>query len=186
MTKEGEKIFTCGCGETKTEILPAKNSANFKDEFSLESNPNGGWSYGSAEYQFGEKEDFTFTAADKTGEFGWLNTDGKNVKSDIRNDFIQVKEGFAVIAYTFDADVTVDVVFKLMGNGLNEGANTKFNVRVGIKNGDDDIYGKPEFFQSGTVKYEKKISFKKGDTIYFIIQHESGWDSGTPDITFTK
>ncbi|MCI9406808.1 MAG: hypothetical protein HFK06_00410 [Clostridia bacterium] len=186
LTKEGEKLFACACGETKTEILPAKNSANFKNEFSLESNPNGGWSYGSAEYQFGEKEDFTFTAADKTGEFGWLNTDGENVKSDIRNDFIQVKEGFAVIAYTFDADVTVDVAFKLTGNGLNEGADTKFNVRVGIKNGDDVIYGKPEFFQSGTVEYKKKISFKEGDTIYFIIQHASGWDSGTPEITFTK
>lgn len=176
---------------------PEFEGANFAEDFTVESNPNGGWSYGYVDYHFrddnvsDDKEDFTFVAAtDHSGEgenvYGWKATVGDNVNIDIRNDLLIANKGFASIAYKFSAAAKVNVSFKFTGNGPDD-EQGKFNIRVGVKHADGTLVNAPRFFDGEVVTINEVMEFAAGDTIYFIIEHApKGWDSGVPVITLTQ
>jgi len=191
----GEKTVACEyCGHTKTESIAALNKVDYKDEFSVENNPNGSWSYGTVTYKWGDKEDFIFTPlTDKTGD-AWIKGN-----LEIKDSFINTAE-WAVVAYNFKEAVNVNVNFKFTGtvptdedgNRLTDGEGniipqSKFNCRIGVKNAEGAIYANPEFVDGEVSSYIKTLAFNAGDTVYFMIEHAgTGWSSGNINLTITK
>lgn len=168
LTSEGEKTYTCACGETKVEKLAAQ--ASFADDFTLEEGQPGPWSYGSIDYKWGEQEDFTFTQATSKNDGG----DGWAAEGvEIKGGWINANNMMAV-AYTVDSDVTVKVNLTFTGGT----ADTRLSLRTGVKNADGVIYGNPAYFdggkQSNVLNYETTLELKAGDTVYFILGNENG------------
>ena len=187
LTSEGEKTCTCACGETKVEKLAAQ--ASFADDFTLEEEQPGPWSYGSIDYKWGPQEDFTFTqaTAKNEGGDGWLSEG-----AEIKKGWINASKMMAV-AYTVDSDVTVKVNLTFTGGT----ADTRLSLRTGVKNADGVIYGNPAYFdggkQSNVLNYEPKttLELKAGDTVYFILGNENVTDpaaypNGGLDIVLTQ
>ena len=168
LTSEGEKTYTCACGETKVEKLAAQ--ASFAADFTLEEEQPGPWSYGSIDYKWGEPEDFTFTqaTAKNGGGDGWA-AEGVEIKGGWIN-----ANNMMAVAYTVDSDVTVKVNLTFTGGT----ADTRLSLRTGVKNADDVIYGNPAYFdggkQSNVLNYETTLELKAGDTVYFILGNENG------------
>ena len=185
LTTEGEKTYTCACGETKVEKLAAQ--ASFADDFTLEEGQPGPWSYGSIDYKWGEQEDFTFTQATAKNEGG----DGWAAEGvEIKGGWINANNMMAV-AYTVDSDVTVKVNLTFTGGT----ADTRMSLRTGVKNEDGVIYGNPAYFdgekQSNVLNYETTLELKAGDTVYFILGNENvanpdAYPSGGLDIVLTQ
>ena len=185
LTSEGEKTYTCVCGETKVEKLPAQ--ASFADDFTLEEGKPGPWSYGSIDYKWGEPEDFTFTQATSKNDGG----DGWAAEGvEIKGGWINANNMMAV-AYTVDSDVTVKVNLTFTGGT----ADTRLSLRTGVKNADGVIYGNPAYFdggkQSNVLNYETTLELKAGDTVYFILGNENGanpdaYPNGGLDIVLTQ
>ena len=185
LTMEGEKTYTCACGETKVEKLPAQ--ASFAADFTLEEGQPGQWSYGSIDYKWGEQEDFTFTQATAKNEGG----DGWAAEGvEIKGGWINANNMMAV-AYTVDSDVTVKVNLTFTGGT----ADTRMSLRTGVKNADGVIYGNPAYFdggkQSNVLNYETTLELKAGDTVYFILGNENGanpaaYPNGGLDIVLTQ
>lgn len=185
LTTEGEKTYTCACGETKVEKLAAQ--ASFADDFTLEEGQPGPWSYGSIDYKWGEQEDFTFTQATAKNEGG----DGWAAEGvEIKGGWINANNMMAV-AYTADSDVTVKVNLTFTGGT----ADTRLSLRTGVKNADGVIYGNPAYFdggkQSNVLNYETTLELKAGDTVYFILGNENGanpaaYPNGGLDIVLTQ
>ena len=192
----GEKTFTCDdCGHTKTEELPKAISTNYKQDFSLESNPNGSWSYGTVDYQWGEKEDFTFTHLTEKTEEAWKKND-----LEIKDGFINANGAWAVVAFTFKEAISAEIDFSFVGtipmdgegNRLTDDSGNlipqaKFNCRIGVKDAAGIIYGNPEFRGGEVCEYKETKNFNVGDTVYFMIEHAGvGWTSGNLNINVTK
>ena len=185
LTSEGEKTCTCACGETKVEKLPAQ--ASFADDFTLEEEQPGPWSYGSIDYKWGEPEDFTFTksTAKNEGGDGWT-AEGVEIKSGWIN-----ANNMMAVAYTVDSDVTVKVNLTFTGGT----ADTRLSLRTGVKNAGGVIYGNPAYFdggkQSNVLNYETTLELKAGDTVYFILGNENdanpaAYPNGGLDIVLTQ
>lgn len=185
LTTEGEKTYTCACGETKVEKLAAQ--ASFADDFTLEEGQPGSWSYGSVNYVWGAQEDFTFTqiTSKNDGGDGWA-ADGVEIKG----GWINASKMMAV-AYTVDSDVTVKVNLTFTGGT----ADTRLSLRTGVKNADGVIYGNPAYFdggkQSNVLNYETTLELKAGDTVYFILGNENdenpaAYPNGELDIVLTQ
>lgn len=185
LTTEGEKTYTCACGETKVEKLAAQ--ASFADDFTLEEGQPGPWSYGSIDYKWGEQEDFTFTqaTAKNGGGDGWA-AEGVEIKGGWIN-----ANNMMAVAYTADSDVTVKVNLTFTGGT----ADTRLSLRTGVKNADGVIYGNPAYFdggkQSNVLNYETTLELKAGDTVYFILGNENGanpaaYPNGGLDIVLTQ
>lgn len=185
LTTEGEKTYTCACGETKVEKLAAQ--ASFADDFTLEEGQPGPWSYGSVNYIWGAQEDFTFTqiTSKNDGGDGWAS-EGVEIKG----GWINASKMMAV-AYTVDSDVTVKVNLTFTGGT----ADTRLSLRTGVKNADGVIYGNPAYFdggkQSNVLNYETRLELKAGDTVYFILGNENGtnpaaYPNGELDIVLTQ
>ena len=185
LTSEGEKTCTCACGETKVEKLPAQ--ASFADDFTLEEEQPGPWSYGSIDYKWGEPEDFTFTKATaKNGSGDGWAAEGVEIKGGWIN-----ANNMMAVAYTVDSDVTVKVNLTFTGGT----ADTRLSLRTGVKNAGGVIYGNPAYFdggkQSNVLNYETTLELKAGDTVYFILGNENGTDpaaypNGELDIVLTQ
>ena len=185
LTTEGEKTYTCACGETKVEKLAAQ--ASFAADFTLEEEQPGPWSYGSIDYKWGEPEDFTFTqaTAKNGGGDGWA-AEGVEIKGGWIN-----ANNMMAVAYTVDSDVTVKVNLTFTGGT----ADTRLSLRTGVKNADGVIYGNPAYFdggkQSNVLNYETTLELKAGDTVYFILGNENGanpaaYPNGGLDIVLTQ
>ena len=171
LTSDGEKTYTCACGETRVEKLPAR--ADFAADFTLEEGQPGPWSYGSINYSWGEQEDFTFTqaTAKNEGGDGWA-ADGVEIKGGWIN-----ANNMMAVAYTVDSDVTVKVNLTFTGGT----ADTRLSLRTGVKNADGVIYGNPSYYDGGkssnVLTYETTLELKAGDTVYFILGNENGGNS---------
>ncbi len=190
LTSEGEKTYTCACGETKVEKLAAQAQASFADDFTLEEGQPGPWNYGSIDYEWGEQEeqeDFTFTqaTAKNGGGDGW-EAEGVEIKG----GWINASKMMAV-AYTVDSDVTVKVKLTFTGGT----ADTRLSLRTGVKNADGEIYGNPAYFdggkQSNVLNCETTLELKAGDTVYFILGNENdanpaAYPNGELDIVLTQ
>lgn len=185
LTTEGEKTYTCACGETKVEKLAAQ--ASFADDFTLEEGQPGPWSYGSIDYKWGEQEDFTFTqaTAKNGGGDGWA-AEGVEIKGGWIN-----ANNMMAVAYNADSDVTVKVNLTFTGGT----ADTRLSLRTGVKNADGVIYGNPAYFdggkQSNVLNYETTLELKAGDTVYLILGNENGanpaaYPNGGLDIVLTQ
>lgn len=185
LTSEGEKTYTCACGETKVEKLAAQ--ASFAADFTLEEEQPGPWSYGSIDYKWGAQEDFTFTqaTAKNGGGDGWA-AEGVEIKGGWIN-----ANNMMAVAYTVDSDVTVKVNLTFTGGT----ADTRLSLRTGVKNADGVIYGNPAYFdggkQSNVLNYETTLELKAGDTVYFILGNENGanpaaYPNGGLDIVLTQ
>ena len=185
LTSEGEKTYTCACGETKVEKLAAQ--ASFAADFTLEEEQPGPWSYGSIDYKWGAQEDFTFTqaTAKNGGGDGWA-AEGVEIKGGWIN-----ANNMMAVAYTVDSDVTVKVNLTFTGGT----ADTRMSLRTGVKNADGVIYGNPAYFdggkQSNVLNYETTLELKAGDTVYFILGNENGanpaaYPNGGLDIVLTQ
>ena len=167
LTSEGEKTYTCACGESRTQAIPAQ--ASFADDFTLEEGQPGPWSYGSIDYKWGEPEDFTFTQATSKNDGG----DGWAAEGvEIKGGWINANNMMAV-AYTVDSDVTVKVNLTFTGGT----ADTRLSLRTGVKNADGVIYGNPSYYDGGkssnVLTYETTLELKAGDTVYFILNNEN-------------
>ena len=185
LTSDGVMTYTCACGESRTQAIPAQ--ASFADDFTLEEGQPGPWSYGSIDYKWGEPEDFTFTQATSKNDGG----DGWAAEGvEIKGGWINANNMMAV-AYTVDSDVTVKVNLTFTGGT----ADTRMSLRTGVKNADGVIYGNPAYFdggkQSNVLNYETTLELKAGDTVYFILGNENGanpaaYPNGGLDIVLTQ
>ncbi len=193
--QDGEKTFTCNdCGKTKTEPVAAKTSVTYKEDFNInleDGKQTGDWQYGTVDYKFDDNEDFTFTQfTTNNGSDAWTFTDGANVE--IKDEYINADGRWAAVAFTFKADTEASVSFTFTGTiptdgDGNEGPQSTFNCRIGLKNADGVIYGNPEFRDGAVCEYSVKKQFKAGDTIYFMIEHAGrGWTSGSLNIGIVK
>lgn len=165
---KGEKTFTCVCGKTRTEEIPA--GADFAGEFTVDGQ-TGAWKYGKVDYTFGEHENFTFTALTDKNESGdgWIG-DGVEIKAGWIN-----AGAYAGIAYTFGEDAEATVKVKFTG-GTDK---TNLALRLGVKNSGGELKFAPQFFGSSTKELtaEKEYTFASGDTVYFIFSNEKWQDS---------
>ncbi len=190
---DGVKTFTCtDCNATYDETLSAKTSTTYKEGFSTEIAEGklvGDWCYGSVNYTFGEKEDFTFEQFTNVADGAWKydNTDPEQ-HVEIKDGYINASGKWAAVGFTFKTDMTATVNFKFTGTIPGDGTTpqSKFNCRIGVKNAEGVIYGNPEFRGGEVCSYEQTIEFKAGDTIYFMMEHAgTGWSSGTLEISIT-
>ena len=192
----GSKNVTCsdGCGYTGTATIERKDTASFVDDFSLDANPNGSWSYGKTVYNFAnETFEFTEATGKNDGGDGW-KIDGC---CEIKKGFID-SGNWATVAFTFTEETAATVKFKFTGNNADDGNNTPntFNCRIGVKNASGELYSTPAFIGgdgglhvcSNLDKDGNGVgyNFNAGDTIYFMIEHVGGWASGNLELTITR
>ena len=158
-------VQTNGMGELSIALEPAGAVADFGGDFSLE-NQDGAWSYGKAEYVWGASEDFTFVeASDKnSGGDGWM-AGGVEIKK----DFISFG-GMAAIGYTVENAVTLRATVTVCGST----ADTRADLRVGIKGADGTTKGNPSFLENpnGNILYVTvDITLEAGETVYFLFSN---------------
>ncbi len=189
----GLKTFTCNdCGTNKTEEISAKNSTTYKEDFNLAQDANGNqvgdWQYGTVDYKFQSPEDFDFTqfSAFTNGNDGW--EDGG---CEIKDEFINVHGKWVAVAFTFSEDVTANIDFSFISNQADSAENLpKFNCRIGVKDENGIVKENPHFIGGDNgisdCSHKGDKTFKKGDTVYFMIEHKGGWESGSLNITITK
>ena len=160
-----DDVQTNGMGELSIALEPAGAVADFGGDFSLE-NQDGAWSYGKAEYVWGDSEDFTFVeASDKnSGGDGWM-AGGVEIKK----DFISFGE-MAAIGYTVENAVTLRATVTVCGST----ADTRADLRVGIKGANGTINGNPSFHNNpnGNILYVTvDITLEAGETVYFLFSN---------------
>ena len=164
-------VQTNGMGELSIALEPAGAVADFGGDFSLE-NQDGAWSYGKAEYFWGDSEDFTFVkASDKNSDGDGWAADGVEIKK----DFISFG-GMAAIGYTAKIDVTLRATVTVCGST----ADTRADLRVGIKGVDGTTKGKPSFINNpdGNILYVTvNITLKAGETVYFLFSNGASENS---------
>lgn len=189
--EDGKKTGTCSvCAESKDETI-VKSSTTYKEGFNLtleDEKPVGDWCYGSVDYQWGDNEDFDFE------QFTTITSEAWKFDNDDPEQHVQIKDGYidangkwAAVGFTFKTDMTAKIDFTFTGTTTTEGIKSKFNCRIGVKDKDGNIYGKPEFVGGEICSHNETIEFKAGDTIYFMIEHAGvGWTSGNLQITITK
>ena len=170
--ENAEGITTNGMGTLGITLTPAQTVADFGGDFSLE-NQDGAWSYGKAEYVWGASEDFTFVeASDKnSGGDGWM-AGGVEIKK----DFISFGE-MAAIGYTVENAVTLRATVTVCGST----ADTRADLRVGIKGADGTIKGNPSFHNNpnGNILYVTvDITLEAGETVYFLFSNGASANSG--------
>ena len=158
-------VQTNGMGELSIALEPAGAVADFGGDFSLE-NQDGAWSYGKAEYVWGASEDFTFVeASDKnSGDDGWVSGG-----VEIKKDFISFGE-MAAIGYTVENAVTLRATVTVCGST----ADTRADLRVGIKGANGTIKGNPSFHNNpnGNILYVTvDITLEAGETVYFLFSN---------------
>lgn len=173
---EGVKTKTCtACGATATEAVARSNSA------SVDVN-NEDWKFGTVDYKFGE-ETFTFNQiTDKNANGDGFAKDGTEIKNDwfCGANF----DTFVCIAFTFEEDTDATLFVSFKGIGGDDGILSDYSLRIGI-NGKGEWGGSGTEYKVDTV--DKKLSFKAGDTVYFIFKHEKdGWDQGEYSITVNR
>ncbi len=193
-TEKGVKTFHClnGCGKTKTEdipmLLPSNfKSANFATDFdSVYKGENVAWQVGVVAFK-GDTE-FTFTPL-TAKEDAFRNSDPW---IEIRGDWAAIN-GMAGIAYTFGADAKVDLSFSITRKN-DDGAD--FAIRWAVKNASGKIVSNDgnanwagkisDQDKNGTVTINETIDFHAGETIYILINHESGGDQCNYTYTLKK
>ncbi len=173
---EGVKTKTCtACGATATEAVARSNSA------SVDVN-NEDWKFGTVDYKFGE-ETFTFNQiTDKNANGDGFAKDGTEIKNDwfCGANF----DTFVCIAFTFEEDTDAELFVSFKGIGGDDGILSDYSLRIGI-NGKGEWGGSGTEYKVDTV--DKKLSFKAGETVYFIFKHEKdGWDQGEYSITVNR
>ncbi|MGN0804986.1 MAG: hypothetical protein ACI4MS_06355 [Candidatus Coproplasma sp.] len=146
--------------------------ADFANEFSIENNPNGAWTYGGVEYQWGTNEDFKFTKAESKTSDAWI-ADGVEIKAGWIN-----ANAFTAIAYTVTKDTDITAIINIAGGT----ENTRLALRIGVKNSEGTIYSNPAFYgmSSNTLSVIQTCSLNAGDTIYFIFSNEGTVDGAWP------
>ena len=167
LTSEGEKTYTCACGETRVEKLPAK--ADFAEDFTLEEGQPGPWSYGSVNYSWGASESFTFTqaTAKNEGGDGWLSEG-----AEIKKGWISAGS-YVGISYKTEEPVSVKIALGFTGST----PETKVALRIGIKDADGNLYYNPDFIMlegNALNSVEKTFNLSAGDEIYLIFSNENG------------
>ena len=158
-------VQTNGMGELSIALEPAGAVADFGGDFTLE-NQDGAWSYGKAEYVWGASEDFTFVEASEknSGGDGWM-AGGVEIKK----DFISFGE-MAAIGYTVENAVTLRATVTVCGST----ADTRADLRVGIKGADGTTKGNPSFLNNpnGNILYVTvDITLEAGETVYFLFSN---------------
>ena len=172
--ENAEGITTNGMGTLGITLTPAQTVADFGADFSPE-NQDGAWSYGKAEYVWGASEDFTFVeASDKNnGGDGWM-AGGVEIKK----DFISFGE-MAAVGYTNNTQG--ELTFKAVITVCGSTADTRADLRVGIKGVDGTIKGNPSFHNNpnGNILYVTvDITLGAGETVYFLFSNGA---SANPD-----
>ena len=180
LKNSGLETEVCLCGQlgVRTQILEAH--ASFKDEFNLDTS-SGIWSYGAIGYSWGSKETFTFTPLvnKNDGNDGWIG-DGLEVKSGWVNF-----NSMLGIGYTVSADTTLKLSLRFEGGMID----TRIAIRIGIKDGNGNLYNNPTFYGSGNnvIEISEQYTLKENDTIYFIFSNEgSGYPNGELSIKLTE
>lgn len=179
--KAGEKTFTCGvCNGTKTESVDMIKQTTAADGFTGDGN---GWQFGTSDYKF-EPDRFDFTAFTQKSEGGdaYLQN-GSEIKA---GWFSSANfDTFITVAYTFAADVKVEYTVTFKGRGGEDKILSDYALRIGVKDKDGNMDGTPEYAQRGTeYTVTRTREFKAGDTVYFILKHETnGWDQGDYSVT---
>ena len=172
--ENAEGITTNGMGSLGITLTPAQTVADFGADFSLE-NQGGDWSYGEAEYVWGASEDFTFVEAEVTNEGGdgWVSG---NVE--IKKDFISFGD-MAAVGYTNNTQG--ELTFKAVITVCGSTADTRADLRVGIKGADGTIKGNPSFHNNpnGNILYVTvDITLEAGETVYFLFSNGASANSG--------
>ncbi len=173
--ENAEGITTNGMGSLKITLTPAQTVADFGGDFSLE-NQDGAWSYGKAEYVWGASEDFTFVEAEDKNEGGdgWVSGG-----VEIKKDFISFGD-MAAVGYTNNTQG--ELTFKAVITVCGSTADTRADLRVGIKGADGTIKGNPSFINNpdGNILYVTvDITLEAGETVYFLF---SKGESANPDV----
>ncbi len=173
---DGVKTYTCKCGKTRTEVIPAK--ADFATEFTVE-NQDGAWIYGTAEVTDWSDESFAFNltqASDKNAD-SWL-VNGSEIKAGWVN-----AAACTVIGYKVTQNTIADV--NLAFKGINE--TSRVSLRLVVMRG-EGLAGRIQFAYDKSrneVTYEKLVSLKAGDIVYILVQKEGQGDNGMGELTIT-
>ena len=156
---------------TDQEMKTIAHSAN---DFSVESNPNGGWTYGSVIYGWDANqaikngnESFTFTAATGKTADAW------------RADGVEIKAGWlsadsvATIAYTFEKGGRTK--FNMSVSGSQEG--TRFIIRYAVVAKGSSSAKISTFYGDGANlrewSFSHELDISAGDTIYIMFFKEN-------------
>ena len=167
--ENAEGITTNGMGTLGITLTPSQTVADFGADFSLE-NQDGAWSYGKADYKWSSEdnpgEDFTFVEAEgkNEGGDGWVSG-----SVEIKKDFISFGE-MAAIGYTVENAVTLRATVTVCGST----ADTRADLRVGIKGANGTIKGNPSFHNNpnGNILYVTvDITLEAGETVYFLFSN---------------
>lgn len=165
----GIVTYTCtACGKTKKTVIT--ELADFAADFTAETQ-NGSWSYGYVNYNWGEKETFTFIQSENYAGDAWI-ADGVEVKAGWIN-----AGSMTTAAYTANENVTVTISVNFKGST----DNTRLALRIGIKDDNGNLYSNPAFINNNgdnTITYNVTLTLHAGDVIYFIFSNENGGDSG--------
>lgn len=163
-------------------VEPAEpfEGANLADDFgAMLAGEGNGWSFGNVDFDFGTGT-FVYHKTDRKngGNDGFINVDGKTF-FEMKGNWAAIGN-MAAIAYTFGADAKVVLNFSITASGAAD-----FSVRWAVKNASDAIvsnsgqvsWGGKTSENDGTVTINETIEFHAGETLYIIINHESGGDA---------
>ena len=146
-------VQTNGMGELSIALEPAGAVADFGGDFSLK-NQDGAWSYGKADVTEWSAENFAFRfveASDKNSDDdGWM-AGGVEIKK----DFISFGETAAIGYKAEENAVTLRATVTVCGST----ADTRADLRVGIKGADGTTKGNPSWATLRSTTIRTAISF---------------------------
>ena len=172
---EGERTYTCECGKTRTEAIPA--GADFAADFTIE-NQDGAWSYGAAAINNwdGNNFAFEFTPATEKNADTWL-INGAEIKAGWVN-----AAGMVAISYKAESDIIAEVSLAFNGSSATSRASLRLAV-VGANGSQcmpvQFIYneGSPDSSANYT------IAIPAGGRVFVFINKESQGDNGMGNLT---
>ncbi len=172
---DGVKTYTCECGATKTEAIPA--GADFAADFSIE-NQDGAWSYGAANITNWDGNNFGFEftpATDKNADTWLINS------IEIKSGWVNAN-GMTVIAYKVESDIVADISVSFVG--INDGS--RVSLRLAVFNADGKQCMPVEFIydeSSSTASRNFTLSLLGGSTVYVFANGEGAGDNAMGGLT---
>ena len=154
-------------------------TSNFNDDFQATFDGTSKWTVGKVGYDW-DQNTFTFTALTEKSADAFKNSDPW---MEVKGDWM-ANGGMVGLAYTFDQAASADFTFI-----LNFVGDSKFSVRWALKSADGAIKtndGIPAW--GGDVSpntVQGSFQVEAGDTLYVLVNHESGGDQCNFEFTVT-
>ncbi|MDE7329761.1 MAG: hypothetical protein K2N30_01515 [Clostridia bacterium] len=182
-SSKGETTYTCSvCGETKTEEIAAKTTANYTEEFSATDYANGPWGYHGIDYDWGIDNIKNAFGVDGVIDDYLVRKDGETVKCEIKADEIMA-DWMCAVSYT-----VTDAMKMLVNLSLAGGVDVGIDVRITVVGADGTLrMPKADYFGmnigSALEITNREYDLQAGDTIYFIFSDKGEASSHKSPLT---